>query len=292
MIARLLKRQRRVTAPPAPVVPDGAVVWAIGDVHGRLDLLKPLTDAILADAAVVDASRKLVVFLGDYVDRGPESRGVIQFLIDLPKDRGIEWRFLKGNHEETMLNFLDDPSVGTRWCEYGGDATLRSFGLRVPDLRHRVEAWTHVMADLAHKLTPGELDFLENLELSVTVGDYFFVHAGARPGQPLERQSPDDLMWIRGTFLDSSVEFDRVVVHGHTPVPDVHCDHRRIGVDTKAYASGVLAALRLCGGDRSIMKALGPRRQAANADPVANEADVVVLTEPLRGRVQEGAGAA
>lgn len=256
MISTLFKKRKVRVAPPVePRVPEGVVVWAIGDVHGRLDLLKPLVEAITADAAGTPANRKVVIFLGDYIDRGPDSRGVIRFLIDLPKDAGIEWRFLKGNHEEAMLRFLDDPAFGSDWCEYGGDAALASYGLRPPEMKHRVDAWARVAADLDHKVTAGERTFLETLELSLPIGDYYFAHAGARPGVPLDRQSERDLMWIRNSFLDDDAAFEKVVVHGHTPTREVHADHRRIGVDTKAYASGVLTALRLEGAGRRVLQA-------------------------------------
>lgn len=245
MLSKLLRRKPVNRAPENPSVPKGTVLWAIGDVHGRLDLLKPLLDAIIADSDATTAERKVVLFLGDYVDRGPDSRGVLQLLADIRRRAGIEWRFLMGNHEQTMLDFLSDPTVGPQWCQYGGDATLASYGLRAPDLRHKPEAWLNVSSDLAHRLTDKERDFLEALEMSVVVGDYFFVHAGARPGVPLEQQADDDLLWIRRTFLDSDVAFERVVVHGHTPTAEVHADHRRLGVDTKAYASGRLTAVRL-----------------------------------------------
>ncbi|MEJ6788921.1 metallophosphoesterase family protein [Brevundimonas sp. BR2-1] len=247
MISKFLNRRTKVQAPQNPAVPDGVIAWAIGDIHGRLDLLRPLIDGILSDAAASRASRKVVVFLGDYIDRGPQSREVIQYLCALPAVAGIEWRFLKGNHEETMLNFLDDPSEGIAWCEYGGDATLRSFSLRPPELKHKQEAWAHVSADLNHKLSAAERNFLDALELTVVLGDYFFVHAGARPGEALDRQSARDLMWIRTSFLNSDVEFDKVIVHGHTPSAELHVDRRRIGVDTRAYESGVLSAVRLEG---------------------------------------------
>ena len=234
-------------------------MWAVGDIHGRLDLLKPLVEAIMADAAASGATRKVVIFLGDYIDRGPDSRGVIQYLIDLPTDAGIEWRFLKGNHEEAMLNFLADPAKGATWCEYGGDAALASYGLKPPEMKHRVEAWARVAADLDHKLSPRERAFLENLEFSVTVGDYFFAHAGARPGVALDRQSERDLMWIRNSFLDSDVPFEKVVVHGHTPTREVHVDHRRIGVDTQAYQSGTLTAIRLQAATRGLHQTRVPK---------------------------------
>lgn len=256
MISTLFKKKKVAVAAPAnPRVPDGTIVWAIGDIHGRLDLLKPLVEAIMADAAASDADRKVVIFLGDYVDRGPDSRGVIQYLAALPKDAGIEWRFLKGNHEEAMLDFLEDPTTGPTWCEYGGDTTIASYGLRLPQMKHKPEPWKHLAADLDHKLTPGELEFLQGLELSLSIGDYFFAHAGARPGIPLEQQSTRDLMWIRNSFLDSEVEFEKVVVHGHTPAREVHMCKRRIGVDTKAYESGVLTALELAGAARRTLQA-------------------------------------
>ncbi len=232
----------------------------MGDIHGRLDLLQPLVEAIVADLHASAATRKVVVFLGDYIDRGPDSRGVLKLLAGLRGDRDIEWRFLKGNHEQAMRGFLEDPSAGPKWCEYGGDNALRSYGLRVPELAHRTEAWARVAADLRHKLTAAEMTFLEDLELSLTIGDYFFSHAGARPGVALERQSPEDLMWIRQPFLNSGTAFDRVVVHGHTPAALVHADHRRIGMDTKAYHSGVLSALRLERQERSLLQAMGRRR--------------------------------
>jgi len=236
------------------------VVWAVGDIHGRLDLLQPLVEAIVADLRDAAATRRVVVFLGDYIDRGPDSRGVIKLLAGLSQVRDIEWRFLKGNHEQAMLGFLEEPSTGPKWCEYGGDNALRSYGLRAPDLAHKPEAWARVAADLRHKLTTAEMDFLESLEFSLTVGDYFFSHAGARPGVALDRQSPEDLMWIRQVFLDSTVGFERVVVHGHTPAQAVHADRRRIGIDTKAYDTGVLTGLRMEGQERSLLQASGPRR--------------------------------
>lgn len=257
MISSLFKRKPKApVAPTTPRIPDDEVVWAVGDIHGCLDLLKSLVEVILADAASIDASRKVVIFLGDYIDRGPDSRGVLRYLIDLPKDVGIEWRFLKGNHEEAMLKFLDDPSFGPNWCEYGGDAALASYRLKPPEMKHRVEAWARVSADLNHKVTTEEREFLETLEYSISIGDYFFAHAGARPGVALDRQSERDLMWIRGSFLDDETPFEKVVVHGHTPTKEVHADSRRIGVDTKAYQSEVLTAVKLSGSNLLVLQTI------------------------------------
>lgn len=291
MFSKLLKRRPRMAAPAAPAVPHGTVAWAIGDIHGRLDLLKPLVGAIVEDMIVARPRQGLVIFLGDYVDRGEESRGVVEFLAGLDRDAGIEWRFLRGNHEETMLDFLRDPTVGSRWCDYGGDATIRSYGLCVPDLKHRAEAWAHLSADLKHKLTAAQRAFLEEQELSITVGDYFFAHAGARPGEALERQTAEDLLWIRRSFLESDVEFDKIVVHGHTPTAEVHADHRRIGIDTRAYESGVLTALRLEGRDREILQAVGARKPYGPGSPAPDAESVAPEQVRLRrftlGQVEE-----
>ena len=267
MFLKLLKRRSAVQAPRSPRVPAGTVVWAIGDIHGRHDLLRPLVEAIRADMRATDAQKKVVIFLGDYVDRGPDSREVIRYLAALPAGDGVEWRFLKGNHEETMVKFLDDPMVGVQWCEYGGEATLRAYGLRPPDMKHRAEAWRRLSTDLDHKLGADERAFLANLELQVSIGDYFFAHAGARPGLPLDRQSAGDLLWIRSSFLRSDVEFEKVVVHGHTPAAEVHADRRRIGIDTRAYESGMLTALKLQGGERRILQAIAPRSPEGGVDP-------------------------
>ena len=288
MLSRLFRSRAQAAAPEAPAVPDGTVVWAVGDIHGRLDLLLPMVEAIALDLAASPATRKMVVFLGDYIDRGPDSRGVVELLSSLSTIHGVEWRFLKGNHEQAMLGFLEDPSTGPRWCEYGGDSALRSWGLRVPNLAHRTEGWTRVAADLRHRLKASDLAFLEALEISVTVGDYFFTHAGARPGVALDRQTQEDLLWIRRPFLDSPIEFECVVVHGHTPTATVHADRRRIGIDTKAYESGVLTALRLEGRERTLLQSSGAshrsRRESGEAPIAAPEAGVIIRNERLELR--------
>ncbi|MBI2262493.1 MAG: serine/threonine protein phosphatase [Caulobacterales bacterium] len=248
MLRRLFNRTPK-TPPTAPVptgLPAGVVVWAIGDIHGRLDLLEVLLES-LAQADASDAQRRVLVFLGDYVDRGANSQGVIDRLTAL-QDQGLfETHFLKGNHEDKMMEFLRDPSVGAAWCEYGGAEALKSFGLKAPAMKHRTEGWATLSADLKHRLSPRQLRFLRELEASVSIGGYFFAHAGARPGIPLDEQSEYDLMWVRSSFLKDPDPFDRVVVHGHTPAAEPYADHRRIGVDTKAYESGVLTAVRLEG---------------------------------------------
>lgn len=258
MLRDLFRKAPRAEAPPDTLPrrgPDGTVVWAVGDVHGCLDLLDALLALIAADVAD-DPRPRTVVFLGDYVDRGPDSKGVLNRLIQLADEPEIDARFLRGNHEDKMAEFLEDATVGATWCEYGGDAALASYGLRPPALRHRKEGWVALSEDFRHKITERGRRFLDELEPCVTLGGYFFCHAGALPGVPLDDQSEGDLMWIRGRFLNDDQRFDRVVVHGHTPTETPHVDHRRIGIDTGAYATGVLTALRIDGAEERFFQAV------------------------------------
>lgn len=234
-------------------VPDGELVYAVGDIHGRADLLDELLAQIEADAARVDARRRTLVFLGDYIDRGPQSSGVIEtFLSGLP--RGFDAHFLKGNHEALLLAFLGDATELGRWLLNGGDATMRSYGVdteRLGLLSAGGETWRDAFATA---LPPAHLAFFKALKLSVTIGDYVFVHAGLRPGVPLDAQVEADLIWIRRPFLDSAETFEKRVVHGHTPGPDVVVRENRIGVDTGAYFSERLTALRLQGAEQSFLQ--------------------------------------
>ena len=225
-------------------VPRGELVYAIGDIHGRSDLLAELLSQIEQDAAASGATTKTLVFLGDYVDRGPDSRGVIDLLATgLPS--GFKAHFLKGNHEEFLLDFLADPSSLDGWLRNGGEETLRSYSVDVDGLEARRApplAWQAALLDVLPK---AHWRFLESLELKRVIGDYVFVHAGLRPGVPLEDQKPDDLLWIRQLFLDCQEPFEKVVVHGHTPDRAPVVRSNRIGIDTGAVFSGCLTALRL-----------------------------------------------
>ena len=196
----------------------------------------------------------MLVFLGDYVDRGPGSRGVIDQLIALADDGALNTRFLRGNHDQSILDFLFDPGTGPAWCDFGGRETLMSYGVAPPRGRMDAEAWVTAAHDLAAAMPERHLHFLRNLELSLEVGGYFFAHAGVRPGVPLDEQSERDLLWIREPFLGDPRRLPKVVVHGHTPTEAVHADMRRIGIDTGAYATEVLTALRLQGEDRSLIQ--------------------------------------
>jgi serine/threonine protein phosphatase 1 len=231
------------TGPPARV-PEGRRVYAIGDIHGRADLLMRLLHDLRADIAKGGfEGRPILIFLGDYVDRGFQSKDVINVLLgELVSP--FETYFLKGNHEAAMLQFLGDPSIGPRWAEYGGAETLVSYGVQPPRTRTSPEEWMMAAEALSLALPPAHLEFLSSLDLCVQVGDYVFVHAGVRPGVPLDRQTEQDLLWIRDEFLGDRSDLGAVIVHCHTPAPRPYKDDRRVGLDTGAYLSGRLTAAR------------------------------------------------
>ena len=252
MIPRLFARR-----PPeegvAPKVAPGSRVYAIGDIHGRVDLLGHLHQLIHEDAYRRQAPRNVVDYLGDYIDRGKESAAVIDLLLDDPLP-SFERVHLKGNHEDSLLRFLDDVTVGPAWFFYGGDATLKSYGVNPPAPAARPQELLRVQRELARRLPARHRRFLEALTLAHEEGDYLFVHAGLRPGRPLAAQRPADLLWIRDEFLASSADFGKIVVHGHsiTPRPDVQ--KNRIGIDTGAFASDILTCLVLEGSDWSFLQ--------------------------------------
>jgi serine/threonine protein phosphatase 1 len=237
-----------------PTLPQGQLLYAVGDIHGRLDLLESLSGLIELDArASRHADRRTLVFLGDYVDRGPDSRSVVERLItDLPS--GFDTCFLKGNHEAILLDFLEDAGRLEHWLMNGGEATMRSYGVdteRLAQQRAGAETWRQIFAEA---LPETHLRFFSNLQLSVSFGDYLFVHAGVRPGVPLAAQSEADLIWIRGPFLNHAGPFDKIVVHGHTPGPEPVMRQNRIGIDTGAVFTGRLTALRLEGSSREFLQ--------------------------------------
>lgn len=236
-------KQIFIPGPPA-LVPPGRRVYAVGDVHGRADLLDRLVNSILEDTARGGFEGKpVLIFLGDYVDRGFQSKDVIDILLS-EKLSPFETYYLKGNHEAAMLQFLHDPSIGPRWAEFGGVETLVSYGVRPPRMRTSAEEWAAASQQLNDVLPPAHLSFLNNLDISVRVGDYVFVHAGVRPGVPLDQQTEHDMLWIRDEFLSDARQLGAVIVHGHTPASKPHKDSRRIGIDTGAYLSGRLTAAR------------------------------------------------
>ena len=228
-----------------PALPEGQLLYAVGDIHGRLDLMRALLALIEEDArARSHAERRILVFLGDYVDRGPDSRGVVADLVGR-RFHGFDIHFLKGNHEAILLDFLEHPLNLDHWLMNGGQATMESYGVdteALAEARAHPETWRDTFAAA---LPEAHLRFFRSLNLSVTFGDYLFVHAGLRPGVPLAAQSEDDLVWIRRPFLDHAGPFGKIVVHGHTPTALPVVTPNRIGIDTGAVFSDRLTALRL-----------------------------------------------
>jgi serine/threonine protein phosphatase 1 len=219
-------------------------IYAIGDIHGRADLLEKMLDRIDAHLASKLVRNPIQVFLGDYIDRGPASREVLELLV--ARDRSFRSVFLKGNHERYLTEFLGNPSILEDWQRLGGLETLISYGVK-PTLNADAATQIQLAAALDQALPQSHRQFLGNLESSFTCGDFFFVHAGVRPGVPLNKQREEDLLWIRQDFLLYEEDFSKIIVHGHTPViePEVHPN--RINIDTGAYATGQLTCLVLEG---------------------------------------------
>ncbi len=237
---------------PAAAAPAGSRLYAVGDVHGRADLLEALLGEIAADGARHPAAEKRLIYLGDYVDRGPDSSAVIDLVLRVAP-RGFSVVPLMGNHEEMMLRFLDDIAVGRTWMMNGGDATLRSYGVEAPGMFSGTAAFRQAQQRFAERLPARHRSFLEALGVMRVEGDYLFVHAGLRPGVPLDEQQPEDLLWIRDEFLESTRDFGKVVVHGHTITLNPEFRPNRIGIDTGAYRSGQLTCLVLEGTKRQLL---------------------------------------
>jgi serine/threonine protein phosphatase 1 len=222
----------------------GLRLYAFGDIHGRADLLDRLRTAIAGDLARAAPTAAVVVGLGDYIDRGPDSRAVLDGL--LAGFDGARFIPLRGNHEQSLLDFLEDPAdAGAGWLRYGGDATLRSYGVDPRLYAGAIRDYRAIRDELACRIPLAHLVFMQRLAVSHEAGDYFFAHAGARPGIPLRRQSPRDLMWIREGFVDADPMFSKCIVHGHTPTEMPYLTRFRINADTGAYFTNQLTCVVL-----------------------------------------------
>jgi serine/threonine protein phosphatase 1 len=250
-----------------PSTEAGDRIYAIGDVHGRHDLLAELLERIEAHSAALPAPRNLhIIQLGDLIDRGPDSAKVLRY-VQKVQQRTERFIVLQGNHEILMLRALaGETGLLRAWMRTGGRQTLESFGITPPE-RGADEA--EAIAQIKRVLPAGLLDWLQRLPLTAQSGDYFFCHAGIRPGVSLKRQSRDDLLWIRDQFLEDTTPHPAVIVHGHTVTPEVDVRANRIGIDTGAYESGVLTALYLEGTRREFIATSPVSPQAGNATPAA-----------------------
>jgi len=244
MLEKLFKKNKTAVAPV------GKRLYAIGDIHGCLEELGALLESIEKDIAGVsnkdeksqETPMPMLVFLGDYVDRGPDSKGVLDRLIALKNERPGTV-FLKGNHEALMLDFLSDPDAMPHWLEWGGEETLESYGInKVLGISSE-----DLAAELSEKMPAEHLSFLQSLALTHSEGDYFFVHAGVRPGVELTDQKEEDLLWIRKKFHNTpaSLRPDKVIVHGHQPMKKPLDAGWRIAIDTGACWGGGLTAVVL-----------------------------------------------
>ncbi len=248
MFLKRLFARKESPAPPPASLPAGKRVYAIGDIHGRDDLLAQLLDKIAADDAARGATDTQIIFLGDLPDRGPASRQVIERAMAISLSRP-ETVFIQGNHEELLIRVWDgDRPTAAIFHRGGGRETLMSYGVTAEDY----DAWDLAdVMDAASRVVPkAHIDFLRAFRPAYRLGDYFFSHAGVRPGIALDDQDEKDLRWIRGDFIESDADFGAVVVHGHTIRDAVEERANRIGIDTGAYASGRLTAIGLEGTDR------------------------------------------
>jgi serine/threonine protein phosphatase 1 len=246
-----------------PAGARGYRAYAVGDIHGRVDLLEHLLAKIHADLQRRPARKTLLVFVGDLIDRGPSSAQVIERLRCYRRD-GVQPVFLLGNHEEVFLRILSgDSSVVENWLQFGGLQCLQSYGVALAKLRGRS---AEEVVDIVRGAVPAEhVEFLETFVDSCRFGDYLFVHAGIRPGIEVDQQAQSDLRWIRDPFLFDESDHGFIVVHGHTISDEVDERPNRIGIDTGAYRSGVLTALAIEGTERWLIDTRGGSPTAKRA---------------------------
>jgi serine/threonine protein phosphatase 1 len=233
-----------------PSLPAELRIYAIGDIHGRLDLLNELLAQISSDIALRPTVRPLYVFLGDYIDRGSASRETIDRLIEHGKTH--ESVFLKGNHELIAIKCLSDRGLFDQWLRLGGLETLVSYGVPAETLANGKQI-AELQSAFHSALPQAHFRFFRDLKNSFECGDFFFAHAGVKPNVELSRQKENDLLWIRGEFLSSKDDFGKIVVHGHTPTREIEVGPNRINIDTGAFATGRLSCLVLEGEDLSVI---------------------------------------
>lgn len=238
--------------PKMASIPRGARVYVVGDVHGRVELLTRLLETIRHDASREHASRRVLIFLGDYVDRGPQSRQVIELLLADPAPE-FETVFLKGNHESWLLEFLKNAQVGEHWIAGGGWATLHSYGVEKPVRALTAESLDSLRKAFAAVFPDQHRTFLSELAIVHVEGDYAFAHAGIRPGVAIAEQREEDMLWGHKDFIDDTRDHGKVIVHGHWYTPEPDFRDNRIGIDTGAFATGRLTCLVLWDTSRKVL---------------------------------------
>ncbi len=253
MLKALLRRKPRLAPIDTATLPEGRRVYAIGDVHGRRDLLDQLLDQIVEDDRTRSAADTHIVFLGDLMDRGPDSSGVIERAMEMAQTLGDNVHFLMGNHEEVYLGAATgDEKLVRFFCKIGGRETILSYDISPQD--YNVLSMEELAERMPVLIPRHHVEFVSGFKDRIVMGDYAFVHAGVRPGVPINEQRPKDLRWIREDFIMEEAPHDKLIVHGHTITDDVEECSNRIGIDTGAYMSGMLTALGLEGNSRWYLK--------------------------------------
>ncbi len=235
-----------------PTLPEGQRVYAIGDIHGRLDLFDALIEAIEQDDILEGKAETTVILLGDLVDRGPDSKGVIERARKWQKSRNV--RIVAGNHEEMFLSSIEKEEALRHFIRVGGKETILSYG--ISSKKYNAASMPELLEIVQDIVPTSHRSFLENLEDMIEMGDYVFVHAGVNPDRDLDDQKVSDLRWIRQRFIEHRGKFERIVVHGHTIFKDIDERSNRIGIDTGAYKFGKLTALVLEGSTRRYIQSV------------------------------------
>jgi serine/threonine protein phosphatase 1 len=238
-LKRLFSSSKPVSEPPRPGIPEGQRVYAIGDIHGRDDLLRKLLGIIESHRAGY-SGKVSYVFLGDYVDRGMQSKQVIDTLMGYDY-AGAEAIFLRGNHEQVMLDILVEPMMAKGWLAFGGLETLLSYRIPTKGIPTKEEDFIRLSQQMERQIPARHLEFMRDTRISWELGDCLFVHAGVHPDYPLDEQQERDLLWIKEEFIDSPRKYEKLIVHGHYIEDEPALLSHRVGLDTGAYVSECLS---------------------------------------------------